>query len=407
MPTKNKVYDNFYLENEVENMYASNLDMLRFAEIDNTLEGEPGMTKKIHRYIASDGTQKLGIGEGNTKSISVSYADYEYKIQLAQNRFEYYDEEAMTDPMIVPVGMQKAGIDMFNTVNDDVFGEYKKTSNVVYVSAYNFDAFVDAAAALNVEDLENIEIFGFVNPTVMGEIRKNLGESLKYVESFARQGYVGTVAGINLYTKRNADAVIIGVRSAVKVFNKKGVSVEQIGEDRRGADDANVRLNTVFSRKYYVAALVDETKAIKIVKGTRPFGAVTVAPVAQSASIFEVPVSDLQGADVAVNGNAISGTLKYHTGSDAITDVWGEGYFLCLDWTNIDEAHGVNSLKVGLDPTFGSGLVEAIEDPDHNGIFKIGSKDVQEFVAIVSDGTNSIAQRFTLFGVKYDDGAEG
>lgn len=397
----NKIYDNFYLQNEVENMYASQLDMLRFAEIDNTLVGEPGMTKKIHRYIASDGTQKLGIGQGNTKSIEVAYTEVEYKIQLAQNRFEYFDEEAMTDPMLVPVGMQKAGIDMFNTVNDDVFGEFKKTSNVVFVSAYNFDAFVDAASALNVENLEDMEIFGFVNPAVMGEIRKNLGTSLQYVEAFARQGYVGTVAGINLYTKKNADAVIIGVRQAVTVYNKLGVSVEQVGADKRSAEDANVRKNTIFSRKYYVAALTDETKAIKIVKGVRPFDAATIAPVAQGASVFDVPVSALQGADVAVSGTNITGTLKYHTGSDAITDVWGEGYFLCLDWTNIDS--DIKSLKVGVDPSFGSGLVEAIEDPDHNGIFKIGAKGVQEFVAILDDGTNRIAQRITLYGLKYED----
>ena len=382
-------------------MYASQLDMLRFAEIDNTLVGEPGMTKKIHRYIASDGTQKLGIGQGNTKSIEVAYTEVEYKIQLAQNRFEYFDEEAMTDPMLVPVGMQKAGIDMFNNVNDDVFGEFKKTSNVVFVSAYNFDAFVDAASALNVENLEDMEIFGFVNPAVMGEIRKNLGTSLQYVEAFARQGYVGTVAGINLYTKKNADAVIIGVRQAVTVYNKLGVSVEQVGADKRSAEDANVRKNTIFSRKYYVAALTDETKAIKIVKGVRPFDAATIAPVAQGASVFDVPVSALQGADVAVSGTNITGTLKYHTGSDAITDVWGEGYFLCLDWTNIDS--DIKSLKVGVDPSFGSGLVEAIEDPDHNGIFKIGAKGVQEFVAILDDGTNRIAQRITLYGLKYED----
>lgn len=404
MAGKNTYYDNYFLENEVENMYASQLDMLRFAEVDNTLEGVPGMVKKIHRYIASDGTQKLAIGEGNSKAIQVSYVEEEYRIQLAQNKFEYYDEEAMSDPMVVPVGMQKAGIDMFNTVNDDVFGEYKKTTNLVFVSAYNFDAFVDAASALNVENLEDLEIFGFVNPAVMGEIRKNLGTSLQYVEAFTRQGYVGTVAGINLYTKKNADAVIIGVRQAVKVFNKKGTSVEQIGADNRGADDANVRLNTVFSRKYYVAALVDETKAIKIVKGVRPIDAVTVSPVAQSASVFDVPVSDLQGADVAVSGTNVTGTLKYHTAEDGITAKWGAGYFLCLGWAN---PSGATSLKVGLDPTFGSGPVEAIDDPDHNGIFKIGAKDVQEFVVTVSDGTNTISQRLTLFGLKYEDEAEG
>ena len=49
------------------------------------------------------------------------------------------------------------------------------------------------------------------------------------------------------------------------LFNKKGTEVEQPPRD---SGDANVRKNTIFSRKYYLAALTDETKAVKIHKGT-------------------------------------------------------------------------------------------------------------------------------------------
>ncbi|MGK3946800.1 hypothetical protein ABK046_51605, partial [Streptomyces caeruleatus] len=70
---------------------------------------------------------------------------------LAQNRFDYYDEQAMTDPMLVPVGMKHAGTDMFNHVNADIFAEFKKATLGVTASAFNFDAFVDAMAKLNTE----------------------------------------------------------------------------------------------------------------------------------------------------------------------------------------------------------------------------------------------------------------
>ena len=146
------IYDNFYLSNEVEDQFNSHLDMMRFCTVDDTLEGTDGMKRLINVYTATEGTEKLGMGEGNSKSIEVGHTQREYNIELAQNRFDWHDEEAMKDPMLVPVGMQRAGTDMFNTVNGDLFGELEKATLHVDVSAYSFDAFADAGAVLNVEN---------------------------------------------------------------------------------------------------------------------------------------------------------------------------------------------------------------------------------------------------------------
>lgn len=255
----NTVYDNFYLSNEIEDQYNSHLDLQQFCTVDNTLTGIPGMLRKVHVYSATDGTEKLTKGQGNTKSIEVDYTEKEYRILLAQNRFQYYDEEAMTDPMVVTTGTRHAGTDLFNTVNADIFAEFNKATLEVTGTAFGFDVFVDAAAKLNLENLEGVSIFGFVCPADMAKIRKALKDDLKYVESFAKNGYVGTVGGINLYTKKDAVAgtVVIATKEAVTLFNKKGTEVEQ-------ARDENIRQNSVYSRKYYVAALTDETKAVKI-----------------------------------------------------------------------------------------------------------------------------------------------
>ena len=123
--------------------------------------------------------------------------------------------------------------------------------------------FKDAAAMLNLEDLEGVSIFGFVNPAEMAKLRKALKDDLKYVESFAKQGYIGTVGGINLYTKKDAASgkVVIATKKAVTLFNKKGTEVEQQREE-------NIRRNTIYSRKYYVAAMTDATKAVGIITGT-------------------------------------------------------------------------------------------------------------------------------------------
>ena len=257
------IYDNFFLSNEVEDQFNSHLDLQQFCTIDRTLEGTAGMLRKINVYRATNGTEKVAMGEGNTKSIEVEYTPEEYRILLAQNRFEYYDEQAMTDPMLVPVGVKHMGTDMFNTVNADIFGEFSKATISVSVAAFDFAAFVDAQAKLNLENLEGVTVFGWVCPEDMAKVRKALKEDLKYVEAFAKNGYVGTVGGVNLYTKKDAKPgeIIIATKEAVTLFVKKGTEIEQPSRD---SNDANVRKNTILSRKYYLAALTDATKAVKI-----------------------------------------------------------------------------------------------------------------------------------------------
>ena len=97
--------------------------------------------------------------------------------------------------------------------------------------------------------------------------------------------------------------------------------------------------------------------------------------------------------------NKITGTLKY-INSGALANDWGPGYFLALNWTNVD-AHAT-SLRVGLVPSQGSGLVEAINDPDHNGVFKITNKNDQKFTLVQSDSTGNYTkttQSYDLSGL--------
>ena len=277
----NTCYDNFFLSNEIEDQYQSHLDLQQFCTVDNNLTGVAGMVRKIHKYKATDGTEKLTMGNGNTKTIEAGYTEKEYRIQMAQNRFQYYDEEAMTDPMVITTGTRHAGTDMFNTVNADIFGAFNEATMTIVTTALGFDAFVDGAAMLNLENLENVSIFGFVHPTDVAKLRKALKEDLKYVEAFAKQGYVGTVGGINIYTKKNADPgkVVIGTKEAVTLFNKKGTEVEQ---EREG----NIRKNTVYSRKYYLAAMTNEAKAVKIIVGSAK---TTADETVQSKKVYYKP----------------------------------------------------------------------------------------------------------------------
>lgn len=118
--------------------------------------------------------------------------------------------------------------------------------------------------------------------------------------------------------------------------------------------------------------------------------------------MFGTQVSDLQ-SNVSIANGAVTGTLKYYSdNSKALVQDWGAGNFLAVKFTNIDS--DATSVLVGLEPSAGSGLVELIDDPDKNGVFKITDKNTQKFKVIQStkgsDGsTYTNTQTFDLSGL--------
>ena len=257
----NKLYPNHVLENRFEDQYNSKLDLMQFCTVDDSLAGVAGDTKKINTYTATNGTQTLAMGEGNTESIEVSYETKEYKIELLQNRFPYFDEEAMNDPLVIEKGLNHMAVDMFNTANAKAMAEFNKASISIPVTAFDFNAFVDGAAALAFEG-EDVPVFALVHKNDVKEIRKNLKDSLQYVEAYVRTGYIGTVNGIPVYTSKLATegTITLATKKAVTYFRKKGTEVEQ---DR----NPDIRKNQVWHRQIGIFAFTDATQAVKIVKG--------------------------------------------------------------------------------------------------------------------------------------------
>ena len=110
--------------------------------------------------------------------------------------------------------------------------------------------------------------------------------------------------------------------------------------------------------------------------------------------------SDLQSGITVANG-AITGTLKYLSTGQLVTD-WGAGNFLALAFTDLDTRAA--TVKVGLRPSQGSGLVDIVPDPDRMGVFKITDKDTQKFVIESADpsGTKT-TQIFDLSGLTLEE----
>lgn len=127
----------------------------------------------------------------------------------------------------------------------------------------------------------------------------------------------------------------------------------------------------------------------------KPFVSLTVEPLEQSDTIYGITVSTLQSADFDVSDGAMTGTLKY-IGSGEPATTWGAGNFMALNFDDL--ATNATSIKVGLDPSVSSGLVEISED-DHSGIFKVSDKDNQKFVVEITDGVHTTREEYDLRGL--------
>ena len=91
------IYENFILENKIEDMLTTKVDMNNYLTVDYSLAEQPGMKKVIHVYTATGDVEDLGMGSGNTGEITVSFTPVEYKVGTTQGKFGYYDEQEMTD----------------------------------------------------------------------------------------------------------------------------------------------------------------------------------------------------------------------------------------------------------------------------------------------------------------------
>lgn len=253
----NQVYENVVLANKIEDILTTAVDLTSYMTVDTSMTQEAGMKKKINTYKAVGEVEELAMGEGNTKDITSTFTTKEYEVKTVQGRFQYFDEQAMTDPMVVQTGLEGIAKTMINDFTAKAVAELDKATLTVQRSGFAFNDVVDAIAKLNVEKEDGL--FILVGIADLADFRKALADDLKYSEAYVRTGYVGSVCGVPvIVTKAITNGnIYLASKEAVTLFIKKDTEVEQ-------ERDANVRNNKVYIRKVAVVALTDENKVVKL-----------------------------------------------------------------------------------------------------------------------------------------------
>ena len=254
------LFENVVLSNRMNDILTTQINLNNYMTIDTTLAEEAGMKKKIITYTSTGNVEALGMGEGNTGSLEVSKTENEYAVKTYQGKFAFYDEEEMTDPMVVDTGLKHSADNMVNTFTEMAVAEYEKATLELTPAAWSFDVIADAIAEMNIED--EAGLFLLISPADKAAFRKALKDDLKYSEGFTRTGYIGTVCGVPvIVTKAIPEGKgYLATKDAVTVFIKKDTETEY-------KRDPDIRNNIYWVRKVAVVALTDATKVVKITIG--------------------------------------------------------------------------------------------------------------------------------------------
>ena len=289
----NVIYPNTILENKYESVLTTKLNLQNYLTVDNDLQQDAGMKKRIITKTVTGSVEDLAQGAGNSETIEVgtSYADYD--VGTTQGRFVYYDEEAMADGNLVDAGLTGIGEKMINDFVSKAVAEWRKATLQQGYSTIGFDTVVDAIAKMNLED--ESALFMLISPNMVAAFRKAVKDELKYSEGFTRTGYLGSLVGVPCYVSKAIPdgEAIIASKEAVRLFIKKNTEIEQ-------ERDANTRKNTVYARKVALVALVDATKVVRI--GRNPTTAATVTTYTKNAKTVAGAATTGATVEVYING---------------------------------------------------------------------------------------------------------
>lgn len=252
-------YENFIIENKMTDIVNTKLDVNSLFTTDDSLTLEAGLKKVINKYTYTGTVQKLAKGAKNTVKGAVALVPSEYEVERYQQTFTYNDMDIMQDPYVLDVMTTGAADTMANEIRAEYFAELAKISNSFEYDTLNYDAVVDALAAIGreVED-DMFLVMGLDSKAI---IRKDDDYKASRQGEILYTGQFGTLSGVPcLFSKLvPEDTLYITSKDQVKLFVKKAGSVEQ---DR----DIESKDNTVVYERHGVMALVDETKSIKMTK---------------------------------------------------------------------------------------------------------------------------------------------
>lgn len=249
------LFENKVIEAKATELLTTAVNARNLMTIDNSLAEAEGMTKVVNVYSYTGAVEKLADGAKNSARGALAFVPHEYKVQRAQHTFDYTDSQYMTDNNVLDMSLKFANDVLTNEMTADFYAECAKCSKSV-PGAISYTTIVDAISEVGLENETNL--FVVIPNAWKAEIRKDEDYKNARMGEVVYAGQVGAIAGIPVIaTNALEDKAYVMTKEAVKLFMKKDVEVEQ---DR----DVETKTNTVVLASYYVCALADDSKIVRI-----------------------------------------------------------------------------------------------------------------------------------------------
>ena len=214
-----------------------------FAKIDTTLQGRPGSTITVPKYIYIGDAEDLAEGVDAVPT-TLTTTTAEYTIKKAVKQVELTDE-AVLSGYGNPVGEtnNQLGLALASKVDQDVM-DALQTATVAYTGtgAISYNGIVDAIDLFQEE--QNVEKVMFIHPTQVSELRKdtNFIDRNKYGNQVMVNGEIGMVANARIVPSKRVPLTdgkyicpIVELKpedqtgddiAAVTIYLKRNVNVE-------------------------------------------------------------------------------------------------------------------------------------------------------------------------------------
>lgn len=236
-----------------------------FAEVDSTLQGKPGDTLTFPAFVYSGDAQVVAEGEKIPTDI-LETKKREAKIRKIAKGTSITDEALLSgygDPQGEQV--RQHGLAHANKVDNDVLEALMGAKLTVNADITKLNGLQSAIDKFNDEDLEPMVLF--INPLDAGKLRgdasTNFTRATELGDDIIVKGAFGEALGAIIVrtNKLEAGTAILAKKGAVKLILKRDFFLEV-------ARDASTKTTVLYSDKHYVAYLYDESKAVKITKGS-------------------------------------------------------------------------------------------------------------------------------------------
>lgn len=243
-----------------------------FANIDNTLQGRPGSTITVPKYVYIGDASDLAEG-ATAVPTTLTTTTAEYEIKKAVKQVELTDE-AVLSGYGNPVGETNNQLAMAiaSKVDQDAM-DALQTASVAFTANANisYNGIVDAIDLFQEED--NVEKVMFIHPSQVSELRKdaNFISKDKYGNEVMVNGEIGMVANARIVPSKRVPLTegvyscpIVELKpeeqtgdetAAITIYMKRGVNLET---ERH----LNNYTTLIGADEHYVAALTDESKVV-------------------------------------------------------------------------------------------------------------------------------------------------